>query len=1461
MDGRDSGARSASSAPFAHADSDQPPASAPPAPPNASSTSPSPSTSRHLAPQPASPPPPPHHQMSRNAVHNNSKLFPMFRSNLADAKSYASTVQKLLGWMGRDKAYYPDARPWTAKRTVAVHGGGRFCGTFEHVSQCTDSPFLRPYMDLVATLAKFRYLFPEPDLLARIDALTMTIVGRPSAGPSPAPPAPAGSLPALAPAPAARGLAIPIPIAPSPNPYPALASPVSPMTPAYPPGPPPRPQLSVSTAAPGFAAPAPLFAGAASSPLFRAAPVQVPFAGAPPPAPAPMRSPAAERPGSSSSASASAGGTRAEGRRAATPLSAQSQPKAGPSNLTQAPRPSSRTSLPSASASGSSTPAPTTSTSASAPLPHHKKEKKKKKNVAPLTFLEADLDWYIEQKKQGSPEAAHAQVGVGIVVKREGGDVRDEVGVGVRMAKVKTQGGGGSVDGRASGNVDGGGGDGAVLVASQDIVSPAPREAHDVEMLVSRTSHRGSLANVVFTPQETPHTATSEAEGSTEPVPGGTPAVAAPSQDARSATAEPQAQAPGSAAPSQPAQTAGPSSITTDDHDTQPNPDVPLPLPTSPNHPTDQSPSTPSNAADSQTHDSHPGASTDQAPALAPRARDSGTPTPLPPASASASATASGGPSLSLPSSLVSANTDADTDADADADAEMILNQLAQRDGAWSSAVRDAVAAARRSSSAAPADVPPVPQAAAAAAVAPSSPSLSSASTPIPTSTTTTTTHPHAHAPPQHSASPTLSARRTSAASSSPRLFSPTASPFDHLPRAERSPRRAVPVLRIQPVPASMRASAAASASAPSAGGVAAMTEGGKEKEATPVVGSPAAAKDGMLGLTGAVGHGQGQGQGQPSAMATPTPDSGASGQAGTQDPPAERSKATPPLGEPAAPNETHMRVTPDASSPRETEVDGAAGAGAGRKRKSGAHEGEDDVRGPVAKKRKSVAGVAVGVSTNADAEGGIAKAGETAALMDAADTVASDNSKDSEAGAQAQAIAPVEASVNVAEPQPKPTSPEPSAPPTTAEENHIPDKSQTADEADPEKPVEDAADTQGDQDMDLGSDDSVGQASEDVDMEATGASVLEPAAAVELASAMAEDVNMQTEPTPSEPVPQDGPAQEAQMQVESSAVSQPADGTQDDGTVKSRDYTLQAFADGDFVYPHRPDPETSNKTAQSPAAPAAADTQQQPPTSSPPTADRDDTPLSSHPLVSAVKQADVTFATSTVVPPAPTALETEIPLTWEVKVALARGVPVAHPPPPPDYDAVHFGASTQILGSGRGGSSWREALAWEFEVSAELKEELERWVYRYKTIESVEKPDVLSLRPNVWDWNMHPWVELNNGAETQKIAIVNYAVTEDHLLDLSARVRAGKNTLKMNYPYGNPRDWVYVLRLHSPTAPQLAELEGRRNSERRWRKALNDLANFRRPVLRWPVDIVPVRPRGRERAAAERLEGENRPE
>ena len=122
-----------------------------------------------------------------------------------------------------------------------------------------------------------------------------------------------------------------------------------------------------------------------------------------------------------------------------------------------------------------------------------KKEKKKKKVIAPLTFLEADLDWYIGQKKQESPEVAHATVDV--AVKQEGGYEKDEAGV-EKMEDVKdVKGwggeGGGGVDGHGHKSVvdDVESGKSVLVAVNQDVVGSTPQQTHDVEMLVSRPSH------------------------------------------------------------------------------------------------------------------------------------------------------------------------------------------------------------------------------------------------------------------------------------------------------------------------------------------------------------------------------------------------------------------------------------------------------------------------------------------------------------------------------------------------------------------------------------------------------------------------------------------------------------------------------------------------------------------------------------------------------------------------------------------------------------------------------------------------------------------------------------------------------------------------------------------------------------------------------------------------------------
>ena len=60
--------------------------------------------------------------MSPEALSNNEKLFPTFRAQLSDITyegSYASSAEKLAGWLSRDKAYYEAARHWVSSTVVS----------------------------------------------------------------------------------------------------------------------------------------------------------------------------------------------------------------------------------------------------------------------------------------------------------------------------------------------------------------------------------------------------------------------------------------------------------------------------------------------------------------------------------------------------------------------------------------------------------------------------------------------------------------------------------------------------------------------------------------------------------------------------------------------------------------------------------------------------------------------------------------------------------------------------------------------------------------------------------------------------------------------------------------------------------------------------------------------------------------------------------------------------------------------------------------------------------------------------------------------------------------------------------------------------------------------------------------------------------------------------------------------
>ena len=55
--------------------------------------------------------------MSPEALSNNERLFPAFKTHLSDPTQggpFLNSAEKLAGWASKDKAYYPAARPWVS---------------------------------------------------------------------------------------------------------------------------------------------------------------------------------------------------------------------------------------------------------------------------------------------------------------------------------------------------------------------------------------------------------------------------------------------------------------------------------------------------------------------------------------------------------------------------------------------------------------------------------------------------------------------------------------------------------------------------------------------------------------------------------------------------------------------------------------------------------------------------------------------------------------------------------------------------------------------------------------------------------------------------------------------------------------------------------------------------------------------------------------------------------------------------------------------------------------------------------------------------------------------------------------------------------------------------------------------------------------------------------------------------
>ncbi|KAI0325298.1 hypothetical protein GY45DRAFT_1438496 [Cubamyces sp. BRFM 1775] len=191
---------------------------------------------------------------AKSAEKNNDKLFPIFQKNLAsdNLQDFTTAAEKLAGWLSKDRAYYPKARPIIIQLLETAHANVRRHSAFPslpfHVSRWGDGvrPWAEPFMKAVRTVVPYTLLFPEPTLQQRLRALYQTLcdnvdtflaqqpmVPRPVAE-SPPPlttdtPRPSISSPTVVQSHASISPIAPSPISPPNN---ALLTPLTPLTPS-----------------------------------------------------------------------------------------------------------------------------------------------------------------------------------------------------------------------------------------------------------------------------------------------------------------------------------------------------------------------------------------------------------------------------------------------------------------------------------------------------------------------------------------------------------------------------------------------------------------------------------------------------------------------------------------------------------------------------------------------------------------------------------------------------------------------------------------------------------------------------------------------------------------------------------------------------------------------------------------------------------------------------------------------------------------------------------------------------------------------------------------------------------------------------------------------------------------------------------------------------------------------------
>ncbi|KZT01422.1 uncharacterized protein LAESUDRAFT_731287 [Laetiporus sulphureus 93-53] len=169
-----------------------------------------------------------------------------------------------------------------------------------------------------------------------------------------------------------------------------------------------------------------------------------------------------------------------------------------------------------------------------------------------------------------------------------------------------------------------------------------------------------------------------------------------------------------------------------------------------------------------------------------------------------------------------------------------------------------------------------------------------------------------------------------------------------------------------------------------------------------------------------------------------------------------------------------------------------------------------------------------------------------------------------------------------------------------------------------------------------------------------------------------------------------------------------------------------------------------------------------------------------------------------------------------------------------------------------------------EFDLNPDHAALISQWVGRYDTRDDMTRSKCMSISsfalsdctervrensdmsleevtndlPTMWPRDGKLWAMLKNGQVDHGFTLSPPFIRQDEsIVDISKIVTAGKNQLRI-FQLNDYSSYVFTIRLHTPTAAQLEELQQRRYHKDNWNNFLQSLGTFKSPKLDLPGEV-----------------------